>query len=446
MSRHRRGPQAREPQARGPEDGRPDGPQEGWDSQATATEDPECWPAARRWDRDGSHQFRDRRPTGGPRGFRVDRGPWDRVNQEVRGRRPGWRRRIRNEVRLYYGAHLHRKIFFSFGGIILFTVLEIALINHFLGVSVAGRPWRALLLFGVPTFLLWTASGRVARRMSRPLYELTRVAQKIGGGDLSARAPTGWMPSGEVAVLSRAINDMAARIAHQLAEQRELLAVVSHELRTPLSRIRLLIEIAREGQLGPRTLDEIERETVEIDTLVGELLASARLEFQALTTRALEATEVARRALERAGLGADKLLAPPAPRPFTADPTLVARALANLIDNARKHAGGLDTLAVAAEGGFVRFEVSDRGPGFAPGDETRIFASFYRGRQSEPEGQELPEKGPSRSHGSLGLGLALVKRIAEAHGGDIAATNRAGGGATFTLRLATTPPPRQPAR
>lgn len=371
-------------------------------------------------------------------------GPWERVQQEVRARQPGWRHRIHDEVRLYYGAHLHRRIFFSFGGVILFTVLEILLINHFLGVSVEGRPWRAVLLFGIPTFLLWTASGRVARRMSRPIYELTRVAQKIGAGDLGARAPTGWMPSGEVAVLSRAINDMAARIAHQLAEQRELLAAVSHELRTPLSRIRLLIEIAREGRMGPHTMDEIERETVEIDTLVGELLASARLEFQALNTRPLEAVEVAGRALDRAGLAATKLTAPREPCPFAGDPTLVARALANLIDNARKHAGGLDTLTVTRDAGFVTFEVTDRGPGFAPGEEDRIFASFYRGKQEPGADSGSAEAVAPRSHGSLGLGLALVKRIAEAHGGNVTAKNRDGGGATFTLRFAITPPRREP--
>ena len=367
----------------------------------------------------------------------------------MRSRQPGWRRRIQQEARLYYGAHLHRRIFFSFGGVILFTVLEIALINHFLGVSVAGRPGRALLLFGIPTFLLWTASGRVARRMSRPLYELTRVAQKIGSGDLSARASTDGMPSSEVAVLSQAINDMAARIAHQLAEQRELLAAVSHELRTPLARIRLLIEIARQEAAPPpdgatapppphplpaKTLDEIENETVEIDNLVAELLASARLEFQALTTRPLDAVEVARRAAERAGVGEDKLRLPPTACPFAGDPTLVARALANLIDNARKHGGGQDHLAVSRAEDFVVFEVADRGRGFAPGEEARVFASFSR---STSGGSADP--GSPASHSSLGLGLSLVKRIAQAHRGDVTAANRAGGGATLTLRLAAVP-------
>ena len=156
-----------------------------------------------------------------------------------------------------------------------------------------------------------------------------------------------------MAVLSSAFNDMAGRLERQLTEQRELLAAVSHELRTPLARIRLLVERSGvrprvDARPAPATLDDIEREAIEIDTLVGELLASARLEFQAVTRKPLEAGEVARRALERAGEEAGKLAAAPAALPFVADPTLIARALANLIDNARKHGGGLDGIAVRA--------------------------------------------------------------------------------------------------
>src|SRR6185503_11395376 len=157
-----------------------------------------------------------------------------------------------------------------------------------------AHPWRSTLLFAVPALVLWSAAGRIARRISRPLYELTRVAQEIGEGDFSARASLESIErSGfdELAVLSRAFNDMAGRLAGQLGEQRELLAAVSHELRTPLARIRLLVEIARQGNLDGKTLDEIEREVIEIDTLVGELLASARLEFQTLVRKPLEAGE-----------------------------------------------------------------------------------------------------------------------------------------------------------
>jgi len=373
-----------------------------------------------------------------PHWHRVpDRGPWDFVHREAHGRRPGWRRRIQNELHLYYGAHLHRKIFLSFGMVIMITVLEIALVNHVFHGALGQRPWRAFLFFGVPVLLLWSASGRLARRISRPLYDLTRVAQKIGAGDLEARAPLPRGATGEVAALAASVNDMATRISGELARQRELLATVSHELRTPLARMRLVIEIAREGGIRPDTLNEIERETIEIDALVGELLASARLEFQAVSPKPLDAGEVARRALGRAGLSTDKLVAPAGDLKFTADPTLVARALANLIGNARKHGGGLETLTVAPRPGFVRFEVADRGPGFAPGEESRIFKSFYRGRHADA-GDKTPDA--PETTGSLGLGLSLVKRIAEVHGGSVSARNRPEGGAVVALELAVTPP------
>jgi len=373
--------------------------------------------------------------------MRAGRGPWDRVHREAHGRRPGWRRRIQSELRFYYGAHLHRKIFLSFGVVIMVTVLEIAVVNHFFSGALGGRPWRALLWFGVPVVLLWSASGRLARLISRPLYELTRVAEKIGGGDLSARATMPRGATGEIAMLSMSVNEMASRISGELVRQRELLASVSHELRTPLARMRLVIEIAREGGIRPDTLNEIERETIEIDALVGELLASARLEFQAVSRKPLDAAEVARRALGRAGVSMERLVAPDLGPKLVADPTLVARALANLIGNARKHGGGLDTLTVSERPGFVRFEVADRGPGFAPGEESRIFASFYRGRYADAgeggDGAAGPEA--AAETGSLGLGLALVKRIAEAHGGAVTARNRPGGGAVVTLDLAASP-------
>jgi two-component system, OmpR family, sensor kinase len=368
------------------------------------------------------------------------RHPWDRVFHEAIGRRPGWHHRIRWELRLHYGAHLHRRLFLWFGATIFLAVVATAVAAHFGHGWLKAHPLRAVLLFGAPAVALWTATGKVARRIAQPLYELTRAAQELGGGNLKARVSAAGFGFDETAVLSSAFNDMAARLERQLAEERELLASVSHELRTPLARIRLLVEIARQARAGqrqgedqgddPRTLDEIEHEAIEIDALVGELLASARIEFQAVAPKPLDAVEVARRALERAGEDAGKLVSGPPPIPFAADPTLVGRALANLIDNARKHGSGLVRLAVRADGAGVSFEVVDRGPGFAPGDESRVFERFYRGAD--------PDAG---SHGSLGLGLALVKRIADAHGGRVHAANDPAGGARVVLELPLSPPP-----
>jgi two-component system OmpR family sensor kinase len=354
--------------------------------------------------------------------------PWDRVMAEARARHPGWRQRIRHEVRLHYGAHLHRRLFRWFGVAIFLSVVVTLTASHVGRAWLAAHPWRAVLLFGLPALVLWTAAGRIARRISRPLYELTRVAQDIGQGNLGARASVAAHNVDEIGVLSSTFNDMATRLERQLTEQRELLAAVSHELRTPLARIRLLVEIGRQDKVTAATLDDIEREAIEIDTLVGELLASARLEFQAVTRKPLEAGEVARRALERAGEDAGKLAPPPATLPFVADPTLVARALANLIDNARKHGGGLEGMAVRGGDDAVVFEVTDRGAGFAPGDEERVFDRFYRGGAD------------GGHHGSLGLGLALVKRIAVAHGGRAEAANRPGGGARGARALPPPPP------
>ncbi|HXJ23727.1 MAG TPA: HAMP domain-containing sensor histidine kinase [Polyangia bacterium] len=352
------------------------------------------------------------------------RHPWDRVFSELVGGRPGWPQRIQWELRLHYGAHLHRRLFLWFGAAIFLSVVTTLCVSHFGHRDHTAHPLRALFLFGVPGAVLWVASGRVARRIARPLYQLTRAAQDLGNGNLKARVAAEDMGFDELGVLSLAFNDMAGRLERQRADERELLAAVSHELRTPLARIRLLVEIGRERAGAPGTLDEIEREAIEIDALVGELLASARLEFQAVTPKPLDAVEAARRALERAGAPADRLVAPAGAMPLPADPTLLARALANLIDNARKHGDGLDRLTVEARDGWVSFAVTDRGRGFAPGDETRVFERFYRGAG-----------GGSQAHGSLGLGLSLVKRIADAHGGRVAAANLPGGGARVVLEL-----------
>jgi signal transduction histidine kinase len=341
--------------------------------------------------------------------------------------------------RYYFGAHLHRRIFMWFGASIFVTSLIMALVSHATGGRGPGRGVLALFIAGCT---LWILSGKIARRIARPLSELVHVAEEIGAGRLRTRAEVPPWQLGEIGVLSRAINDMAARIEQQIADQRELLAGVSHEIRTPLARIRVLLEIGRQQEPGaaagagaPRAvLDELEREVIEIDALVGELLASARLDFAALSPRPLDARDVARRALERAAVPASALAADAgdgAGGRFHADPTLVARALANMLDNARRHGGGVEALHVRARPGWIAFEVTDRGPGFPAG----VAESLAAGKRDPSN--------PPKADNSLGLGLVLVRRIADAHHGALAVGNRPGGGARAVLELPVGAPPRE---
>ncbi len=290
----------------------------------------------------------------------------------------------------------------------------------------APAPERAIFPLFVTCVLLWAASSAIAWRLSKPLGELARVAQALGSGDFSARVKLGRHHHGEAAALAITINEMAERIERYMKEQRELFAAVSHELRTPLARVRLLTEMARAKGGDEKHLDELDREVEEMDALVGDLLASSRLDFAVLSKRRLDAAETAARALERAGADPSILVLDGEPAAtgeidakVEADATLLNRALANLIDNAAKHGGGVEALRVRRTNGTVSFEVEDKGSGFPEGEETRIFEPFYR--RSE--------------QGSLGLGLALVKRIAEAHGGGAFAENRETGGARVGIRL-----------
>lgn len=304
-----------------------------------------------------------------------------------------------------------------------------------------GFSLRGVALFGLALGLVWLGAGLVARRISRPLGALAHTARAIGDGDLSARVELGCKAAAEVHVVADAVNDMAARLERQLASERELMATVSHELRTPLARARLLLELARDAPSDEARAGHaasLEGELEELDALVGGLLARSRLDFTAIDKRPLDAAALATRAVERAGVDPTRLVVDTDERRFDGDPTLVSRALANLIENAERHAGGAVELRVSArdEGGRVLvFEVDDDGPGFSPDEAERLFDPFVRvdrERDVEPERQVERERPLS-----LGLGLALVRRIAEAHGGRAYAETREGGGGRvgFTVRV-----------
>jgi len=314
---------------------------------------------------------------------------------------------------------LQRRIFFTLAMAIAITIGCVLVMLRSFGIGIHKPPSHVAFGVFVAFAILWSFSRAMARRIASPWAELERVAREIGSGNMQARIDMRdrRMQFGEMPVLAHAVNEMAERLEKQLQDQRALLATVSHEIRTPLARMRLLVEFARDEDPAKRDkqLDELDKEIVGVDGLVSELLAASRLDFGALRRTELIAYDIAKQALERVGPPDAVLEDRTEGATFLGDATLVARAVGNLLENAKRHAGGAARLRILERGPRIAFEVDDDGPGFAPGEEEQVFQPFYRGK-NEGENKGL----------SVGLGLALVKRIAEAHGGRAYAQNREG--------------------
>ncbi len=327
---------------------------------------------------------------------------------------------------------LQHRLFWSFGLSVVVTLFTTGLVFMVLYGPFGPHgphPLRVLVRFialCAAGNVLWVFSGVLARRLARPLRELARVASELGAGKLESRVRLPHHDPSEIGELAAAFNEMAARIEAQVKQQKELLGAVSHELRTPLARMRVLLALLQDAGAKPEVVAKVEREIVEMDALVGELLAGARVDAGALNRRTLSVPDLVNECVERAGLGSVQVEIASDARNVDADATLLSRALIVLLDNAKKHGARTAQLSVGREAGALRFCVEDDGPGFASADLPRVFEPFVRGHAAP----ELDQQG-------VGLGLYLVRRIAEAHGGRAFADNRAQGGARvgFTVVL-----------
>jgi two-component system OmpR family sensor kinase len=306
-------------------------------------------------------------------------------------------------------------------GAVVATVMVSA--QHRFGPHGLGRP---LLFVTVVLLAVAVASRPLARRLSRPLERLTTAARQLGGGDLGARAPLPprrgrwWRhhAADEIVQLTVAFNEMAERVERLVRGQKELLANVSHELRSPLTRLRMALALLpRDGATEARLADA-ERDLAELDQLIDDVLATARLEATGLPTRLAEVdvgvllAGLAERARHDPAV-AGKTVAVAAGPPLTlvADEGLLRRALWNLIENAGKYGAPPITLAAAREGERVLLIVTDEGPGIAREARERVLDPFYRLDAARTPG------GPGPS--GVGLGLTFARRVAEVHGGAI---------------------------
>ena len=260
------------------------------------------------------------------------------------------------------------------------------------------------------------------------LQVLSSVADKVGAGELSARAVL--KPSASVYPLAERMNLMAGRIASLLEGQRNLLHSVSHELRTPIARLGFALELLR-GHAGNPALEPriaaMEGDVEELNGLVNELLGMIKLD----NGQALQLTESR---LDLLLSGCVAALPPSACKVqlilgeqlgmVKADPRLLARAIGNLLRNGQKYCEAT-VMLTAKRGAMLEIVIEDDGPGIPAPERTRIFEPFYRLDRSR-----------DRATGGFGLGLSIASKAVALHGGTIRVeTSAALGGARFVISL-----------
>ncbi|MER7699700.1 MULTISPECIES: ATP-binding protein [unclassified Streptomyces] len=274
-----------------------------------------------------------------------------------------------------------------------------------------------------------------ARSVLRPVRELRRAAQSMGGGQLDTRIPVRGRD--EMAGLARTFNDSAARLEHSVRELRDagararrFASDVSHELRTPLAGMLAVTDVLDEdaGTLDPdtaRAVRLISAETGKLATLVEDLMEMSRFDARVaeLTTDEVDAAEAVRRTLSSRQWH-DRVDAElPEGIRIRLDPRRFDVIVANLVGNALRHGAEPVTVRLSSRADALIIEVRDRGPGITAAALPHIFDRFYKADAAR-----------SRSSGS-GLGLAITQENVGLHGGTVRARNAPGGGALFTVEL-----------
>lgn len=284
----------------------------------------------------------------------------------------------------------------------------------------------ALSLLMVTAAAFWQSG-----RLLAPLRTLRETAEEISETDLSRRIPTSG--NDDITALTRTVNTMLDRLEHAFTGQRQFLDDAGHELKTPLTVLRGHLELLDTGspaevaETQALLLDEVDR----MARLVGDLILLAKSDRPDFVTLGpVDVAVLTEDALAKARALGDRdwQLDETADMTVRADAQRLTQALLQLADNAVKHTRAGDTVALGSsyDGGRVRLWVRDTGPGVPAADRETIFERF--GRSAVPDGDE-----------GFGLGLSIVRAIAEAHRGRVSVTDAEPYGARFELTLPTTP-------
>ncbi|HMH64248.1 MAG TPA: ATP-binding protein, partial [Rhizomicrobium sp.] len=283
----------------------------------------------------------------------------------------------------------------------------------------APAPWPLEIFVAAVVAILVASLGAalVARRVVRPLSELTRAAATVAVGSSTPHVNE----EGPVDVRNAAIafNAMAAKVTRTLESQRHLLSAVGHDLRTPITAMRINLEFVEDDELREGLMRNLE----ELQALTEQVLSAAK-GAGGEKPRSVDLSAL----VESLCTDLDEIGEPVswinhAPAPISCRPNEIKRAVRNLVENAVAYGHKADVRITHAGDGYDVL-VEDEGPGIPEGDRQRVFEPFVRLESSRNE-----------ATGGTGLGLTLVKAIAEGHGGAVKLENRPGGGLRARMHL-----------
>lgn len=281
--------------------------------------------------------------------------------------------------------------------------------------------WGIIALAPAAAALSWWMAGRAVR----PIEQVRAVVERIGAADLGTRVGLTSGPA-EIISLAASFDGLLDRLERSAETQRRLIEETSHELRTPLSVLSTNAEVLLAHpeptvELYRQGLDRSRRAADRLRHTIDELLVDARGRARVLDRRPTDLMALARDvAAERTTVS----VTGPATAECAVDQLTVRRAIANLVDNAVRHAPAesVVTIGVSLSDSLVTVTVTDHGPGIPEPEQTHIFERFWRAPGDRP---------------GTGLGLPIARQIAQAHGGDLTVTSPGptGNGCVFHLTL-----------